>query len=108
MRDFFSQALLGILRKLVVADPHLLPPDAKPSGGADHQLRWGGALEYVFCMKRNHPRRKAMRARKNRNNNKKNGNTCNTEMDCMGIGTTYPTCHVFTLFQVYWLHLAIP
>ena len=39
---FFSQALLGILRKLVVADPHLLPPDAKPFGGADHQLRWGG------------------------------------------------------------------
>ena len=48
---FYSQALLGILRKLVVADPHLLPPDAKPSGGADGQLRWGGALEYVFCMK---------------------------------------------------------
>ena len=43
---FFCQALLGILRKLVVADPHLLPPDAKPSGGADHQLRWGGTSEY--------------------------------------------------------------
>ena len=25
-----------------MADPHLLPPDAKPSGGADGQLRWKG------------------------------------------------------------------
>ena len=59
---FVCQALLGILWKLVVAYPHLLPPDAKPSGGADRQLRWGGALE--LCLhERDHPRRKAMRAR---------------------------------------------
>ena len=25
-----------------MADPHLLPPDAKPSGGADRPLRWKG------------------------------------------------------------------
>ena len=32
---FFRQALVGILWKLVVAHPHLLPPDAKPSRGTD-------------------------------------------------------------------------